>query len=117
MKFTLISCLALISMSDVALGQTVPRGECVSLKSVVQEDNVAEEYIFPLSLRAHIVVMVKTEMKSRGEYPYAIDHTFQPRFHEAIAQRQLILGSEATGCLTWNVVNFYDPLQRRQPNE
>ncbi len=99
------------------VAQTQSRESCVTLKPRGAAPHTAEDHVFPLSLRAHIVRMVKEQMNARGEYDYAIDHTFQPRFHEAIARRQSELGEMPTGCLTWSVVRFYDPLDRKPPAE
>jgi len=110
----LISILLFLAV-PVEAQPAVKREACVSIAAVGPGPHTAESYLYPLSLRAHIVRMVKEQMNQRGEYPHAIDHTFQPRFHEAVARRQAALGEPATGCLTWSVVRFYDPQKRTPP--
>lgn len=92
------------------------RDQCISLAPSGPPPHTAENYSYPLSLRANLVLMIKSEMRKAREFYGSIDMTFRSRFRAAIAQTQEKLGKEPTGCVTWAVVRYYDPHNRRTPN-
>jgi hypothetical protein len=108
--------ISLLATASLLHAQTRSTADCISLAPAGDAPYTAEDYVYPLSLRANLVLMIKSEMRANGEFFESIDMTFRDPFHQAIARRQEALGEEPTGCVTWSVVRFYDPLSRETPN-
>ncbi len=72
----------------------------------------ADNYPLPLSLRRNLVLLVKSAMIETGEYRLeareALDGIFTQALNLAVEKAQKRLGQEATGCITWQLVEAYE---------
>jgi hypothetical protein len=82
--------------------------KCTSIPKAVSA-KTAEDILYPLSLRFNVVLYVKDGMKKLNRYNCStceLNGVFTTQLLSEIRDIQKAIGQEATGCITWEFVNY-----------
>lgn len=106
-------------LAILTIASTAPHARaCQAFKAVGEPPYMAESYPVPLSLRINLRLLMKRELSARGMYTYQPgDQTFSDTLRTTIKKIQRERGEEATGCITWPLVQDLDSLNRTPPVE
>ena len=110
-------CVFLIAVLTIAITAPYARA-CQAFKAAGDPPYTAESYPLPLSLRINLRLLMKRELTALDKYTYkAGDQTFSDTLRTKIKGIQRERGEEATGCITWPLVQDLDSLNRTPPAE